>query len=231
MEKNCPYCGHALQDAALKCSQCNNWVPNELFNKLCDEDVILIKDNNLVPHTPSLIAVGVMGLLNKSKFKQLVEESYGKKLEVQQQFKLLVFESYCFFEAICLHAKFKRERRDEIIEMFKTNLLDGIIESPTGNAVRIGNKNLIPTFKIEGEELYKQFDNVSNDLGTDMPSQIRNTKALASIVYGDKRATIINGLPLYMHMLDIPDDLQEPFGEIFLVDDDDFDWRKIVDEH
>jgi len=44
LKKKCPHCGQLLGDIALKCRRCKEWVPNEVFVRLCAEDVTLVKD-------------------------------------------------------------------------------------------------------------------------------------------------------------------------------------------
>lgn len=103
----------------------------------------------------------------------------------------------------------------------KAELLNAIIESSdVEEPTRI--------LRAEGEALYNKFDNIWKDLGTDTPSQARNTIALASVVYGDKQANILSGLPLYGQFIDMPFHMREPFGEIFLVEEKDFDWQAIA---
>lgn len=221
MKKKCPHCGQTLHDAAFKCSRCKKWVPNELFNRLCDDDVKLIKNNNLTPYTPSLTTIMVIGLLKDSNLEKQTQKVLGARLNGKQRFNLLVFESYCYFTAIRLSAKTKRGCRDTIMGTLKAELLNAIIESSdVEEPTRI--------LRAEGEALYNKFDNIWKDLGTDTPSQARNTIALASVVYGDKQANIVSGLPLYGQFIHMPVHMREPFGEIFLVEEKDFDWQAIA---
>jgi len=227
-EKECPHCGQTLRDAAFKCSRCKKWVPNELFNRLCDEDVKLIKNNNLTPHTPSLMTIMVIGLMQDSNLEKRVEKVLGGKLDGKQRFNLLVFESYCYFNAITLSAKTKRGCRDTIMGTLKDKLLNGIIESVGVEVSGTTHDESTLLLKAGGEVLYDQFDDILEDLGTDAPSQVRNTMALASAVYGDKQADIVNGLPLYGQLLTLSRYMTEAFGEVFLVEEEDFDWQAMM---
>lgn len=228
MDKKCPYCGQTLRDSAFKCSRCKRWVPNELFDRLCDDDVKLIKKNNLIPHTPSLMTIMVTSFLKDSSLKKQVRESFGGKLDRRQQFNLLVFESYCYFSAIRLSAKTKRGYKDTIIATLKAKLLTGIIELSGVKVTGVEHDESTRILRAEGEALYNEFDNIWKDLGTDMPSQVRNTTALASAVYGDKQANILSGLPLYGQFINMPVHMRGPFAEIFLVEEKDFDWQAIA---
>jgi len=228
VKKRCPYCGQSLHDAALKCSRCKEWVPNELFNRLSDEDVKLIKNGNLTPSTPSLVAYMVIGLLKDSNLKKQVEKQLIRGLNRKQSFNLLVFESYCCFTAICLSAKIKRGCRDTIMADLKVKLLNGIIESSGVKMLGTEDEESTRILRVEGEVLYNKFEDIWKDLGTDTPSQVRNTTALASAVYGDKQGDMFNGLPLYAEFISTPFHMQEGFKDTFLVEENDFDWQAIT---
>ena len=187
-----------------------------------------MKKNNLTPHTPSLMTIMVIGLLKDSNLKKQVQKSFGGKLDGRQQFNLLVFESYCYLTAIRLSAKTKRGCKDTIIATLKAKLLTGIIESSGVKVSGVEHDESTRILRAEGEALYNKFDNIWKDLGTDTPSQARNTIALASVVYGDKQANILSGLPLYGQFINMPVHMREPFGEIFLVEEKDFDWQAIA---
>jgi hypothetical protein len=221
--KKCPHCGQKLHDAAFKCSRCNGWVPNELFERLHDDDVKLIKNNNLTPFTPSLMTRMIISLLKDTYLEKQTQEVLGWSLNGKQRFNLLVFESYCYFNAIRLSAKMKKGCKDIIMSALKAELLNAIIESSDAEE---------PTrvLKAQGDALYNEFDNIWTHLGTDTPSQVRNTIALASIVYGDKQANIVSGLPLYEQFIDTPIHMREPFEEIFLVQEKDFDWFRVINK-
>jgi len=230
IKKKCPHCGQSLHYAAIKCSRCKKWVPNELFNRLCNEDVELIKNNNLTPYTPSLMTIMVIGLMKDSNLEKQVRKALGERLNGRQQFNLLVFDSYCYFNAITLSTKTKRGCRDTIMDTLKDKLLNGIIESSGVEVSGIEHEESTSLLKAGGEALYDHFDEILEDLGTDTPSQVRNTIALASVVYGEKQANMVNGLPLYGQLMALSRQMVETFGEMFLVEEEDFDWQTMMGE-
>ena len=229
-KKKCPHCGQSLHYAAIKCSRCKKWVPNELFNRLCNEDVELIKNNNLTPYTPSLVTIMIVGLMKDSNLEKQVQKVFGGKLNGKQKFNLLVFESYCLFAAITLFSKTKRGCRDTIMDTLKDKLLNGIIESSGVEVSGIEHEESTSLLKAGGEALYDHFDDILEDLGTDTPSQVRNTIGLASAVYGDKQANVVNGLPLYTELMTTTSHMGEGFKEFFIVEEEDFDWQAMIGE-
>lgn len=227
-EGKCPHCGQTLHHGALMCSRCKKWVPNELFNRLCNEDVEVIKDNNLTPHTPSLVTVMVIGLMQDSNLEKQVQKALGQRLNGRQRFNLYAFESYCYFQAIILSAKMKRGCRDTIIGTLKDKLWSGIIESAKMEISGTTHEESTLLLKAGGRALYDRFDDILEALGTDTASQARTTIALASAVYGDKQANIANGLPLYTQFMELSTAMLKPFGEMFLVEEEDFDWQAMM---
>ena len=229
-KKKCPHCGQSLHYAAIKCSRCKKWVPNELFDRLCDEDVKLIKNNDLTPYTPSLMAIMVIGLMEDSNLEKQVQKVLGERLNGRQRFNLLVFESYCYFLPITLSTKTKRGCRDTIRDSLKDKLVNGIIESAEVELSGTTHEESTRLLKAGGQALYNRFDDILKDLGTDTASQTRTATALASAVYGDKQANMVNGLPLYGQLMALSRQMVETFREMFLVEEEDFDWQAMMGE-
>lgn len=231
MSKKCPHCGHLLHTAAFKCAHCSNWVNDFFFTQHGDEDDHFIKNpkGDITLWPPSLVTVMVIDLIKDISLEnslQPLTELTGQKLKGKQQFNLLIFYSFCYFAAIRLHAWMKRWCRHTIERQLRDALLDGIVSRC--EALGLGYEESTRILRAGGESLYDKFDDIWKDLGTDTPSQVRDTKALASAVYGDKQANILNGLPLYEQLMSTVWNLREPFREIFLVEEKDFDWQTIT---
>ena len=230
-KKKCPHCGQSLDYAAIKCSRCKKSVPNELFDRLCNEDVQLIMNKNLIPFTPSLMAVIAIHTITKNRgFEKRVEKVLGSRLSVRQRFNLLVFESYCFIDAVRLSAKMKQGCKDKIMDTLKDKLLTAIIESSRVKLSDVGNEESARMLKAEGRALYDQYDHILEHLGTDTPSQVTCGKALASLVYGDKQADIFDGLVFYTQFIALSTRLITLYRDYFFVEDEDFNWQAVVNE-
>jgi hypothetical protein len=234
-KKKCPHCGQSLHGAALKCSRCERWVPNELFDRLCDEDVQLIKDNNLTVFAPSLMAIMVFDDLKDSNFTKDIQKTLGRGLSGDEQFKVLVFQSFCQYNAIHLHAQMKRgfgsgglSFRYEIEKQLKVALLNGIIKSMRWTVSGLDYEKETRIYRLTGEVLYDLFKDICEDLGTDTAAQTRNTIALASAVYGDSQANIFNGQPLYGEVMATSVGFREIYRDMFLVEEKDFDWQAMI---
>jgi len=222
MAKNCPHCGQLLDDAAFKCSRCERWVPNELFRRLCAEDITLIKNSDLTPFTPSLVAAMVIDLLKDSSLNRRLQE-VGGGLSGKQEFNLLVFESYCHFNGIGHSAKKKRSCRDTIMHTLRDKLLAGIIESSSERTSRIKHEESMHSLGREGRLLYDRLEDVWK-----MPSPFEASEHLASMVIGDEQATIDNAVYLFTHLMHTLRSMEEIYAGIFLVEEDDFDWQALV---
>jgi len=235
--KKCPYCGQPLNNAALKCTRCNKWVDNEVFDRLCDDDVKLIKNNNLIIHTPSLVAVMVIDIVKKDNaLEENTQQGENKTLE-EQQFNLLVFKSFCYFNSIGLSAKIKHGCRDAIIDALRNALLQGVSEVylkeelerwlTEGMFTEEEMKGTVEDYKERGKALYTKFEAILDGLGTNASSQLKATNALGSIVLGEDSPISFRGLGLYIYLMET----FQPggaFSKMFLVEEEDFDWRGIV---
>jgi len=224
--KKCPHCGQLLNNAAFKCTRCGKWVDNEVFNRLCEEDVGIIKTNDLVIHTPSLIAAMVISLLKEDDYlKEAIQKQEEKTLNEQQQFNLLVFNSFCFFQAICSFVRMKQGCRHTITEMLKIVLLGGVAQLLNE---RVEHAPSLGVLQERGEVLYDEFEAILSQLGTDASSQLKASNAFASAVLGDDSPLSISGLSLYTTFMETFKHMRKEFSKMFLVEEEDFDWRAIV---
>lgn len=174
-------------------------------------------------YTPSLMATMVVGLLKDSKLQDQVQTALGTPLDRRQRFNLAVFESYCYFTAINTAAKTKQGYQDRVVRALKGELLARIAESFGERVLGIDDGESARLLRDGAEALYSQFDRIAKDLGTDTPSQMRSTIALAYAVYGDKQANISSGLPLYGQLMTKSLHMQRAFGAVFLIDEGDCD--------
>ena len=226
MGKKCPYCGQPLHNTAFKCKRCNKWVVNEVFRELCEDDVKLIKDKDLMPFTPTLLAMMAIDLLKKDdSLEQDIQKQEEGKLNEKQQFNLLVFNSFCFFETICSFTKMKQRRRDTIKETLRVAILQGVAE--------LFNKRVehLPSSKVlidHGKALYAKFQAILDGVGTNASSQLKASNAFGFIVFGDDSPISFTGLNLYAHFIETFKYMGKEFSKMFLVEEEDFDWQAIL---
>ncbi len=230
MKTKCPHCGKTLHPSAFKCTRCKRWIPNDLFDRLTEDDAALIRDRDLTPYTPSLMALMVNALLEDGvkKNRKQWQKTLGRKLTGKEEFTLLLFRSFCYFAAIRLAAGKKEGREGPIIQQLRDALLNRVIES---SGVRLSGMEYEESTRrlvAAGDELYAKLDGIWNAPGTDAPSQLRKADALASVVFGDPQATMLHGLALYNYLMGMVWHVRTTLANMFLVEEDDFDWQSAV---
>ncbi len=227
--KKCPYCGQSLSNIALKCTRCKKWVDNEVFRRLCEDDVKLIKNKDLVVFTPTLLAMMVIGLLKDENLRERLQKLVGGTLNEIQRFNLLVFESFCYFEPICLSAEMKRGCKDTIKEMLRLALLLGVAELFNTTVEPDSVISSGPRPSVRGAVLYTKFEAILEALEPNTPSQLRATNALGSLVLADNSPISFSGLELYSHYMASLEAMLKglAFSKIFLVEEEDFNWQAI----
>jgi len=230
MKIKCPHCGRSLHPSVFKCTRCKRWIPNDLFDRLTDEDVELIKNRDLTPFTPSLVALMVSALLEDSIKKHLKQwqKTVGRKLTGKEEFTLLVFHSFCYFAAIRLGASKKEGRKGPIVHQLRDAMLNSIIRSA---GIRFSGMEYEESTRLllaAGDDLYTKLDGIWSAPGTDAPSQLRKAEALASAVFGDLQASMLHGMALYNYLMGMVWEIRTTSAEMFLVEEDDFDWQAAV---
>ena len=228
LTKKWPYCGQSLNNAAFKCNRCNKWVDNEVFNKLCDDDVRLIKDKDLTSFTPTLVAAMVIDLLKKHDWlEEDIQKWEEKALNEKQQFNLLVFNSFCLFNTICWSVRMKKGTRDTIKETLRLALLQGVAQLFNVTAEHAPSLDVL---KEQGKALYAKFQAIWDKIPWEAspPSQLEASSALASAIYADEHPNLIRGYTLWVHFMVTCEHMGEEFSKMFLVEEGGFDWQGIA---
>lgn len=226
--KKCPYCGQSLDNAAFKCTRCNKWVDNELFNRLCKDDVRIIKNKDLTPFTPTLIAAMVIDLLKKHNYlEEDIQKGEEKALNEQQQFNLLVFNSFSYFEAICSFVEMKKGCNHTIKEMLRVALLQGVAQLFNE---RVEHAPSLEVLKERGEALYAKFQAILDKIPWEASpsSQLEASNAFASAIFADEGPNLIRGVSLWTYFMITSSGQSDVFSQMFLVEDEDWDWRSVV---
>ncbi len=223
LTKKCPYCGQILDSVVFRCTRCNKWVANEVFNGLCEDDVKLIKDKDLTPLTPNEMADVVITIVGKTISKEAAET-----FSERQQFNILAFNSFCFFKSICAFIRMKQGCRHTITEAFEIILLQRVAE-----LFRERGKHSPPleVLTAQAKVLYAKFKIYSGGARRSISSQQKSAIALAPIVLPpddgganftkEQGGTYISLFTCFNHMCKPG----EGFSRMFLVEDEDFDWQ------
>jgi len=193
---------------------------SEVFNRLCDDDVTLIKNKDLIILTPSLAAFFVMSLLRDDDIRKLGDE----RLKKTQQFNLLVFYSFCYFYCVRSSAKMKRGHEPAITEMLRAAFLQGVVA--LYNA-KVKNPPSSKVLNERGRVLYADFEAAADKYGfregEGLSAQLEVSDAFASAVFADDRPNVIRGMLLYVYFVNISYHLIDEFLKWFLVEEEDFD--------
>ncbi|MFH1640168.1 MAG: hypothetical protein ABIB93_07680 [Chloroflexota bacterium] len=218
--KKCPNCGQMIEDAAFKCSQCHQWVDNEVFAKIGAEDVRLIKEKDLIIYTPGLLAAYITNFFLTEDLKKQVKKPLGEK----PLFNLFVFYSFCYFYTARLHVGAKQGCRDMLMEMLKRGLLQGIVQLFIQG---MPGATLLESLHKYGEALYQSFDTVMDgiSLEADAAAQIEAAQSLDTVVFGDERPDWLENVGLYRRFWVTVGEMNNIFSRMFLVEEADFDWR------
>ena len=213
--KKCPYCDQLLNDVVFKCQACKNWVDNDTFRRLGNDDIELIKSKDLVIFTPKLITLQLLHMLLLD-LQSLKKEASEKT----QMYNLLAFKSFCYFRTLCLFAKMKQGQRQPLVNILRDSVLQGVAElfrDEVDQAVSVH------TLIGQGKVLYQQIDTVMSSLNPDVPSQVKASTELASVVFPDGGPDLIEGWKLYMRFMNMFEHMGKHFSKIFLVEEEDFD--------
>ncbi len=225
--KRCPHCGKSLNDSMMKCPRCEQWVTHEVFDRLCAEDVTLIKNNDLDPMTPSWVALMVLSVVADSKLDDYLQKGSGRQLSTEQQFKLLVFQAYCRFEAIRRNARTKRGCRDSIMKALKTTLLNEITDTVAKDLKGVPGKTVsaeeysrvLEFLRREAAGVHDRLEAVRLPI-SEVPSQLKLGKALGSIVLGEN--ALFDTLFLYQEYVGTLWYTREAASSMFLIEEEDW---------
>ena len=196
---------------------------SEVFNRLCHDDVKLIRKKHLLIFTPSLAAFFIMGLFRDDDIRKLGEERLNKK----QQFNLLVFYSFCFFYPFCRYVRMKQGREHVITETLKAAFLQGVVklynakvENPPSSKILIERGRVVfSEFEAAADRWY----GFSED---QQSAQLEVSDAFASAIFADNKPNLIRGMGLYIYFMN--SQLASEFPKWFLVEEEDYDWQAIA---
>lgn len=170
--KHCPYCGNSIDDQAIYCAHCNNWLDNEIFDKLTERDVSIIKKQNLVIQTPSLFLMVLYETILKKQFKNTIKENKNESY----LFKLLVFKTFIWFHWGFFFIKKKQGK----YKILKNSLKELFIELVANVFFDLKeNSSSIDTLREQGHSLFQKFDEAI------LKDSSYAASELASIVYNE----------------------------------------------
>jgi len=225
--RKCPQCGLAISKYALKCEKCREWVDNDVFRRLSNDDVELIKTKDLAIVTPSLVSLMIRNMI-KGDLEEMKKKSDEKRVGIREA----IFLSYCYSNVLKLSASWKTGKRnllnDEInncLISLALTLLEEISQDKKFNY----NEAL-----LLGLDLYKQLDKVPEDvpitfIQPDASEMFLTAQRMGEIIYGKGENMININIWLFLFHINTFKYLSEPFSKFFIVEEEDFDWKSMID--
>ena len=175
------------------------------------------------------MAWSVFDLVKDSTTDRQLANTFKLQLTGEQQYRLLVFESYCLFHSICLFTKIKQGCKDSIMRSLRVKLLTGIAEvwSRTVEVPGIDRSVMMGLLAKKGSEAYARLDEATGQLehvGSSRSmtnSQVVFSKALSSIVLADESSFLPATVVLYSQFMETLAHMRIAYSGAFLVEEGD----------
>jgi hypothetical protein len=214
-EKYCPACGELQGIYAIKCDKCGSWVENDVFARLDNADVELIKSKDLIIVTPTLLV-------------NILRDSIEKDVKNIKTLNEALFCSYCYYSTLKLTVSSKTGSEDEIMKLVASLLTMAAINS--FNTELSSEEVALDRIFNYCEDLYHQLDNAAVEVPYDPtnpdPSSFHMATRFGQILYG-KENNIVDNLRLFVSYITTFKAFEQEFSKFFIVDEEDFDWKKI----
>ncbi len=215
--KICPQCRISLHKETIKCKNCGNWIDNDVFKRLSDNDVKLIKSKDLIPITPHYISLMLLEPLSK-ELLQMLDESEQSQIELGEA----IFYSYCYVATLNLKATKKTGKEKKIEEDLNIELISLVLsifkemfpnqELNHKDAIKFGLYLYRQLNKLHLQTFYRQDDEAS---------MVIYAKRIGDIIYKEKYH-LTKSLNLYVHLIMSFKHFGEPFSELFIIEEEDF---------
>jgi hypothetical protein len=214
-EKYCPACGELQGIYAIKCHKCGSWVENDVFTRLNNADVELIKSKDLIIVTPTLLV-------------NILRDSIEKDVKNIKTLKEALFCSYCYYSTLKLTVSSKAGSEDEIMKLVASLLIMAAING--FKTELLSDEVALDRIFNDCEDLYNQLDNAALEVPYDPtnpnPSSFHMATRFGQILYG-KECNMVDSLRLFTSYITTTNVFGQEFSKFFIVDEEDFDSEKI----
>jgi hypothetical protein len=199
VRKICRYCGYLADASALKCIRCHKWFGGELSRNLCEDNIRVVKDQDLDVHTPTSILNQLVDRIEGDTIDFLKKDKSVLKrycLSDEERFNILLFVTFCYFNVVRSSVRIKPGHEHTILEMLLSASLKVVSELFNrlfGTRPSIGNyderiKTLYDIFEVG----LRQIDSRASII-----SEIEASEVFASAVFAERQPSLIRGLSLY----------------------------------
>jgi len=213
--KKCSHCKSIIDDDFIKCPKCKKYVDNDVFNRLSKEDVEKIIKNDLSIYTPTLLALEMKTMYPDDMFSDIKKKYQDQDI----QYNYFLFTNYIFYKCSVLRINIKKESLREIIDEYKQ-----LIISLSANYF-IEREEIKYSYDYLINQAYKIFEQLDNAMLMESPSI--TGKKFAKIIFG--KSDVLLGFELHLRLTTYFNTV-DTFSSMFLVEEDDWDWEKLLDE-
>ncbi len=223
--KTCPSCGRPLSDAQWRCEHCRARVDNVLFGKLSPQDVKKIKSEELRPITPSSVASFLSPLMERAMRDSVQSDAPTSQAVRSHLFNYVQFQGFCYYCALKLGATFKSGREEALTKQLK-HAIQMAASTLIQEKVACQSEAAYPLEKapLLWNEFEKAWGRFLRGRGEETRSQMEMAKALGLAVFENDHS-LLAGLTLHMQLISISGNLSGIFQQIFITEEDDFDWE------
>lgn len=205
--KKCPKCGLINPISALTCD-CGHRFTSKAN---CTQ--------SLRTQTPGSIAALILPIIAHDMESITSSEFFlPTKLSHDETFNLLIFLSFCYFDAVRFHVRIEKEKRVAIEESLKDILLLTTIALYSSNT-KHGKMNR-PSLFDRGRALFSSFDGISPLAATDGTKFSMN---VAKLVFKGTRANTLSARALYLRY-SLTLDIGHTFDGFLLTAENDVDF-------
>ena len=228
LKRKCPKCGRTLTKYAMKCEKCGEWVDNDVFRRLSNDDIELIKTKDLVIVTPSLISLMIRDRIMNG-LKSMKEKSEEKRVGLKEA----IFCSYCYSFVLKVKAFWKKEKKKFLNDELNKCLIS--LALTLFEEISHYKKSNYNEALLLGLDLYKQLDKVPEDvpitfIQPESSEMFLTAQRMGEIVYGKGENIINKNIWLFLFHVNTFKYLSEPCSKFFIVEEEDFDWKSMIDK-
>jgi hypothetical protein len=215
----CPYCHHLISPTAFRCLKCGTWFNNEVFEKLCPQEIELIKSKDMTIMTPSFISFFIKDFLSDD-LKEILNTSHFP-------LSRFTFEGYCYSRVIRDLSHFKKGSEGNLKNQINLEIASLVLRLYKKKK-KVEYRPIAFDYVIND---YAKLDQVVSHLGFDFegdPSQsFLIANKMGEIVYEGKNSIVLS-MGLFTSFRSMIKHQADAFTNFFITDEQDFDWHKLV---
>ena len=213
--KKCSHCKTIIDDDYIRCPICDKYVDNEIFKKLDKKDIKKIRKNNLSIYTPKLLALELRSLYPEDVFSEIKEKYKDKEI----QYNYFLFNNYMFYKCSILRVNIKKNCYETITNEYRDLILS------ISASLFLEQDNISYSYEYLFNQAQEIFNSLDDAMMMGSPQQVG--LEFSKIIFGESDALM--GYELHLRITTYFDKV-DTFSSMFLVEEDDWDWEKIIDK-